>query len=276
MTVSVVQELVLKTAFGGALVLVFALFAQTLTPKRFAGVFAAAPTVALTSLAVTVGVKGTTAAARGCTGMIAGGVGFVVYCLLAPATVRRWGALRGSAVTLLAWTVTAAALLPGAAALPAAKTASALPAARGAARSGTSGRPALGMDLDKLAQTKASAGLVRFGFGAGTSLIAGLVSVAAGPVVGGVFLAFPAILLASLTLVADEEGQAAARDDARGAIAGGLGLVGFAAAGAATFATVRAPAAFSAACGAWLLLALAAYGAAWLTGHGGDEPRPQG
>jgi hypothetical protein len=34
-------------------------------------------------------------------------------------------------------------------------------------------------------------------------------------VIGGTFLAFPAILLASLTLVAEEEGGAQSRDDAR-------------------------------------------------------------
>jgi hypothetical protein len=55
------------------------------------------------------------------------------------------------------------------------------------------------------------------------SAVAGVISAVAGPRAGGVFLAFPAILLASLTLVAKEEGPARARDDARGAIFGTLG-----------------------------------------------------
>ena len=55
------------------------------------------------------------------------------------------------------------------------------------------------------------------------------------PYSGGVFLAVWAILLASLTLLADEEGQAAARDDARGATAGAVGLIGFAVVGAVLF-----------------------------------------
>jgi hypothetical protein len=48
--------------------------------------------------------------------------------------------------------------------------------------------------------------LIRFGLGAGVSALAGVVSALAGPRIGGMFLAFPAILLASLTLVAKEDG----------------------------------------------------------------------
>ena len=55
------------------------------------------------------------------------------------------------------------------------------------------------MDLSQLA--------VRFAFGAGVSFLAGVVSTIWGPHLGGVFLAFPAILLASLTIVAKEEGE---------------------------------------------------------------------
>jgi hypothetical protein len=44
--------------------------------------------------------------------------------------------------------------------------------------------------------------VMRLGFGAGVSALAGIVAALAGPRVGGLFLAFPAILLASLTLVA--------------------------------------------------------------------------
>jgi uncharacterized membrane protein (GlpM family) len=69
---------------------------------------------------------------------------------------------------------------------------------------------------------------VRFAFGAAVSTIAGVISATAGPRAGGVFLAFPAILLASLTLVAKEEGLRTARDDARGAALGALGFVAFA------------------------------------------------
>src|SRR5579859_5770747 len=64
MTGRLLAELALKALCGGALVLLFALFAQTLSPKRFAGVFAAAPTVAAASLSVTVLFKGSSDAER--------------------------------------------------------------------------------------------------------------------------------------------------------------------------------------------------------------------
>jgi uncharacterized membrane protein (GlpM family) len=69
---------------------------------------------------------------------------------------------------------------------------------------------------------------VRFAFGAAVSTVAGVISATAGPRAGGVLMAFPAILLASLTLVAKEEGLCTARDDARGAVLGALGFIAFA------------------------------------------------
>jgi hypothetical protein len=113
--------------------------------------------------------------------------------------------------------------------------------------------------------------LVRFGFGAGTSALAGVVSLIAGPTVGGVFLAFPAILLASLTLVADEEGRSKARDDARGAAAGALGLLAFAVIGAGLFATQFPVLVFVEAAVAWVLAGPGSYLLAWRAGYGADE-----
>lgn len=68
---------------------------------------------------------------------------------------------------------------------------------------------------------------LRFAFGAAMGLIAGVVTLLAGPAVGGVFLASPATLLASLTLVAREEGLHSARDECRGATCGAVGLIAF-------------------------------------------------
>jgi hypothetical protein len=70
--------------------------------------------------------------------------------------------------------------------------------------------------------------LVRFAAGAGASLVAALVSQLAGSRPAGPLLALPAILVASLTLVADDDGVRAAVDDSRGAVLGAVGLVGFA------------------------------------------------
>jgi hypothetical protein len=70
---------------------------------------------------------------------------------------------------------------------------------------------------------------VRFAFGGVVTALAGLVTRTWGPVVGGLLLAFPAILPASLTLVKQHDGKAQAVDDARGGRLGSIGLIGFAA-----------------------------------------------
>jgi uncharacterized membrane protein (GlpM family) len=80
---------------------------------------------------------------------------------------------------------------------------------------------------EKLRKPPARDWVIRFAFGAGVSALAAVVTKVWGPAVGGLFLAFPAILLASLTLVAKEEGGHRAREDARGAALGALGLIGF-------------------------------------------------
>jgi uncharacterized membrane protein (GlpM family) len=79
----------------------------------------------------------------------------------------------------------------------------------------------------KLRGTPARDWIIRFAFGAAVSALAGVITKLCGPTVGGLFLSFPAILLASLTLVAQEEGAHRAREDARGAALGALGLIGF-------------------------------------------------
>jgi uncharacterized membrane protein (GlpM family) len=135
------------------------------------------------------------------------------------------------------------------------------------------GRPdEIEVKAGKLRETRARDWLIRFGFGAGVSALAGIVAAVAGPRVGGVFLAFPAILLASLTLVAKEDGVRQSRNEARGATYGTLGLVVFAL--TATVLVGRSPVweALVVATIAWTLAALAGYFIARRLGHGGDEP----
>ena len=264
------MEIVLKALIGGVLVVAFAALAETLSPKRFAGVFAAAPTISVGSLVVTVAYSGSSDARRACAGMVAGALGFIAYCLLAPEVVQRFGALRGSAITLTAWLGTVAVALPVMAAMPVAQAAAAI-VHKPMRRPAESSRPQLRCNPSKLREVKPSRALIRFGFGAGTSTVAGFVSSWAGPFIGGALLAFPAILLASLTLVADEDGEAAARDDARGARAGAVGLLCFAAVGASVFTVVAAALAIVIAAATWLVTGLGTYGIAWATGHGGDE-----
>jgi uncharacterized membrane protein (GlpM family) len=106
-----VAEIALKALAGGLLVLAFAALAQTLSPKRFAGVFSAAPSVALGSVLVTAAFKGSHDVALSAHGMVAGAIGFTFYCLAAVPLLRRWGAWRGSLAALLVWAVTASAAM---------------------------------------------------------------------------------------------------------------------------------------------------------------------
>jgi hypothetical protein len=104
-----VLEVLVKAAAGGLLVLAFAALAQMLKPKRFAGIFAAAPSVALAGLIVTVLFTGDRDLPAAGAGMAVGGVAFVLYCLAAVPLVRRFGAWKGSAGALVVWAAVAAA-----------------------------------------------------------------------------------------------------------------------------------------------------------------------
>ena len=105
---------------------------------------------------------------------------------------------------------------------------------------------------------------IRFAAGALTSIAAGAVTLAFGPRVGGIFLAFPAILAASLTLIEQEEDSADAREDARGAVMGGLALTAFAVIASLTLGSLNAAIALALATGGWLAVALGGYLVAWL------------
>jgi hypothetical protein len=85
----------------------------------------------------------------------------------------------------------------------------------------------VGFDWSKLRSVKPGEIGIRFAFGALIAMIAGAVGLAAGPKVGGLFLAFPAILPASLTLIEKKEGPAKAWSDASGGILGSVGMAGF-------------------------------------------------
>jgi hypothetical protein len=107
-----VLTIVAKTLFGGVLVLVFAALSETLKPKRFAGILAAAPSVAIAGLAVGALSKGPADQANAAQTMIAGAVALVVYAAVAIVTLRKFGALKGASIAGIAWVLVAVGLYP--------------------------------------------------------------------------------------------------------------------------------------------------------------------
>lgn len=115
------------------------------------------------------------------------------------------------------------------------------------------------IDVGKLRDVKGKEMAARFGLGAAVSIVAGIISHLAGARLGGVFLAFPAILPASLTFVQDKEGTRTADRDALGAVLGGSGLVVFATVGESMFGRQNSAAVLAAALLGWLLASVAFY-----------------
>src|ERR1700743_3396249 len=80
------MELLTRFLIGGAVVSAFAMLGDVARPKSFAGVFGAAPSVALATLALTVGTYGVGYAAVECRSMIVGAGALWVYAW----ACRKW------------------------------------------------------------------------------------------------------------------------------------------------------------------------------------------
>ncbi|MGA9919994.1 MAG: DUF3147 family protein [Candidatus Dormiibacterota bacterium] len=89
------------------------------------------------------------------------------------------------------------------------------------------GQQRIEIDQRSLRTIKPRQYLVRFVFGFLVSAVATIITTLWGARVGGVFLAFPAILPASLTLIQAEYGRHEAAADAKGGQLGGMGLIAF-------------------------------------------------
>lgn len=97
------QVYLLRFLAGGALVCAFTAISQVFKPKRFAGIFSAAPSVLVAGLAVTLLSKGQNVATTTAEGAIAGAVGLIAYCLVSTPAIRRFKAIRGAIASLAAW-----------------------------------------------------------------------------------------------------------------------------------------------------------------------------
>jgi hypothetical protein len=114
-------------------------------------------------------------------------------------------------------------------------------------------------DIGRLKEVPPRYLLIRFAFGAAISVIAGAVSRGVGARAGGLFLAFPAILPATLTLIQKEHSKRKAKEDDKGATLGGVGLIAFAAVSYALLPGHSAWIALGAAALAWLAVSIGLY-----------------
>lgn len=87
--------------------------------------------------------------------------------------------------------------------------------------------PVVGFSADSLRRAPMRDLAVRFAFGAAISIVASLISIFFGFRVGGLMLAFPVILPATLTLIEQEESEAHAAEDDVGSTLGAVGLAAF-------------------------------------------------
>ena len=95
------------------MVAAFAVLSEGLKPKRFAGLFSAAPAVALAGMIVVLLDKGGHSVHENAVGMMAGGAGMAAYAAAAVPLLRRTGCKRAAAAALAAWLLVAAlAALP--------------------------------------------------------------------------------------------------------------------------------------------------------------------
>jgi uncharacterized membrane protein (GlpM family) len=98
-------QLLWRFLLGGALVSAFAFVADVVRPKRFAGLFAAAPSVAIATLALTASASGADVARIEARSMMVSSCAFVLYALTVKRALAsaRWPAARTTFAALGVW-----------------------------------------------------------------------------------------------------------------------------------------------------------------------------
>jgi uncharacterized membrane protein (GlpM family) len=109
---SSVGELTIRFLVGGAIVSFFAVIAEVCRPKSFAGLFGAAPSVALTTIGIAIAQHGKLYAATEARSMIFGAIAFFIYAAASCWILMRYKtrALATTAGLLPLWLVASLAL----------------------------------------------------------------------------------------------------------------------------------------------------------------------
>jgi hypothetical protein len=105
--VSVPVQLILKGLAGGIFVVAFALVGSIVNPTRLAGLFSAAPSVAIASLLITTYSVGTNEARQDARSMILGAVALIVAAVLGLPLLGRISAFRTATCIAGFWIVVA-------------------------------------------------------------------------------------------------------------------------------------------------------------------------
>jgi hypothetical protein len=101
------MQLIFRFFVGGLIVSLFAAFGGALKPKSFAGLFGAAPSVALATLGLTIVAEGSRYAATEGRSMIIGAIAFFLYSCVTIWLVRkhRWHAAPATISAIAVWFV---------------------------------------------------------------------------------------------------------------------------------------------------------------------------
>jgi hypothetical protein len=107
-----VKDIVVRVIIGGSVVSVFALLGELLKPKSFAGLFGAAPSVSLATLALTAAKEGKVYASLEARSMLLGSVAFIIYAAIVSRGVmhRRIQVLAATTLGLALWAACAFSL----------------------------------------------------------------------------------------------------------------------------------------------------------------------
>ena len=99
------QEILVRAMLGGIVASSFALLGDVVKPKSFAGLFGAAPSVALASVALAVHKHGPAYGSIEGRSMVLGAIAFFLYASLASRLMMRqkWAALPVTALALVVW-----------------------------------------------------------------------------------------------------------------------------------------------------------------------------
>lgn len=103
------RDLILRFVIGGTVVSLFAILGDIFRPKSFAGLFGAAPSIALATLTLTIASHGRAYAATEARSMLAGAAAFFVYACIVSFVLMRYRppTLRPTLGLMPVWFITA-------------------------------------------------------------------------------------------------------------------------------------------------------------------------